>query len=770
MPMRTEHAARLKSPDAFETFRRQNNKGGQGVDFIFGIRSDGGSEIQAVRFDKKSFTPAAARKWLKEHDMSAIEFEPAKEMTENRSGAFHYESVLMNAASCGPIRTEELDGRKYLVAPMVMITEGVHQGSQGPLYYPPEELSKTPTVWNTKPIVVYHPKIDGAGVSACSPEILASRAVGMVMQTRYEDGKLKAEAWLDDEKIDRVDPRIRESIQTNRVMEVSTGLFTDNMPQQGEWRGERYTHIARNYRPDHLALLPDEKGACSTADGAGLLRNQAEGAEGRENRVYPLENKFASHAQRRAFFAKMGANKGGGSGGGGAKSGGAKGEGGGAKDRGKIVDRIKTTETALQKAEADLKLAGTRAATVKAMNLISTFRQRLDRLNQALNQTPGGKVKKHSIELPKDPKRLTIPQAGEALTEMGYKLGKPDYDLKTKKTSYEVTTPGGKTKKMTTDELKTLVYDSASKSPGLSKKPTVNELLANARRGYKSHNQLRQLLQQKLQQRFGSQNLIEDVYDDFVVYYNPTAEKRFRLGYTNTSDGCKLADESPQEVMVVIEYQTITGDYVANVSPPPLGEPVMKKDEIVSQLIANEAAAWDEEDRGFLEGLTDLQLGKLYVANIEATVPDPLLENEEEEEEEDEPIENEMNAALVTKTPVAKPAPAAKPQPKTLNEWMAEAPPEVQRLVANAQKLEGEQKKQYIEIITANERVQFSDEYLQSRSIDELQALAALAAPASSGPSWAGAATAAPVRNAASAIPESAVLPHPVMNFSEEAA
>jgi hypothetical protein len=37
--------------------------------------------------------------------------------------------------------------------------------------------------------------------------------------------------------------------------------------------GRQYVGIARNHRPDHLAILPDLKGSCSIADGAGLCRN-----------------------------------------------------------------------------------------------------------------------------------------------------------------------------------------------------------------------------------------------------------------------------------------------------------------------------------------------------------------------------------------------------------------------------------------------------------------------------------------------------------------
>ena len=186
------------------------------------------------------------------------------------------QNVTFNMSSA--VRYDRMEGRDYLVAPMVMITEGVHNGSGGSLYYPKEELQKTPEVWNYKPVVVYHPTMNGVGVSACDPTIISSRKVGVIMNTKYdkESGKLRAEAWLEKDRVQEVDDRILASLENNEIMELSTGLFTDNERTDGEWQGERYTHVARNYRPDHLALLPDKVGACSVADGAGLLQLNAE--------------------------------------------------------------------------------------------------------------------------------------------------------------------------------------------------------------------------------------------------------------------------------------------------------------------------------------------------------------------------------------------------------------------------------------------------------------------------------------------------------------
>ncbi len=197
----------------------------------------------------------------------------------NEEPQTHFAQITFNLqVNKATLRHDSMEGRDYLVAPCVMLTEGVHRGSQGALYYPAEELAKTPAIWNSKPVVVYHPKANGQSVSACDPVIFDKQRIGLLMNTRFESGKLKTECWLEETKTKQVDERVLNALDKGEVMEVSTGLFTDNEAVSGEWNGEQYDAIARNYRPDHLAVLPDEKGACSVADGAGLLRNEAEGA------------------------------------------------------------------------------------------------------------------------------------------------------------------------------------------------------------------------------------------------------------------------------------------------------------------------------------------------------------------------------------------------------------------------------------------------------------------------------------------------------------
>jgi hypothetical protein len=193
-------------------------------------------------------------------------------LVRNESSKFFQVTCNLLPSGC---RIDNLEGREHTVVPMVILTEGVHAGSQGSLYYPKDELSKTPVAWNHKPIVVYHPTLNGEGISACDPAVINTRKIGVMMNTRFEGGRLKSEAWIEKDRANAVDERIMAAVTNKEMMELSTGLFLDVEGTAGKWNKEEYTGIARNFRPDHLALLPDQTGACSIADGAGLLRNQA---------------------------------------------------------------------------------------------------------------------------------------------------------------------------------------------------------------------------------------------------------------------------------------------------------------------------------------------------------------------------------------------------------------------------------------------------------------------------------------------------------------
>lgn len=188
------------------------------------------------------------------------------------------------------VREDTLDGKSMLVLPVVMINEGVHNGSDGPLLYRGEDLNKYKEAWNHKPVVIYHPELQGRPTTASKKEIFEKQQVGILMSTDYIDGKLKSEIWMDKDKAEKLDKRIIDALHKNQMLEVSTGLFTDDLQESGEFNGKKYKAIATNHRPDHLALLPDIKGACSIADGAGTPRVNQSHEEGYQINQYSIIN------------------------------------------------------------------------------------------------------------------------------------------------------------------------------------------------------------------------------------------------------------------------------------------------------------------------------------------------------------------------------------------------------------------------------------------------------------------------------------------------
>jgi hypothetical protein len=183
---------------------------------------------------------------------------------------------LVSNLSSYSVRLTKFENRDHIVVPVVMLTEGVHNGSGGALYYPAEEISKFPAAWDGRPVPVLHPQDDdGTPISCNSPDVLEGRNVGRVFNTRFAGGKLTAQLWLDVAKLEEVDKELLQRINAREPIEVSTGLFLEVENQSGEWNGEKYDGIARDFRPDHLALLPIGAGACSLKDGCGIRVNTA---------------------------------------------------------------------------------------------------------------------------------------------------------------------------------------------------------------------------------------------------------------------------------------------------------------------------------------------------------------------------------------------------------------------------------------------------------------------------------------------------------------
>lgn len=181
------------------------------------------------------------------------------------------EFLTINIKSRAERRT--LYGREFLVVPATILVPGVLNGSRGPLYYPPEEVAKHPEVWDFKPITLNHIP-DSTNI-----ELLETHNLGFLLNTKF-DGSLKTKLWFDVLRTMSLSPRLINNLLNGVPTEVSTGLGVnmEEITNEQEHNGKKYKTVARNYRPDHLAVLLDTEGACSIKDGCGVLINELNNA------------------------------------------------------------------------------------------------------------------------------------------------------------------------------------------------------------------------------------------------------------------------------------------------------------------------------------------------------------------------------------------------------------------------------------------------------------------------------------------------------------
>jgi len=186
-----------------------------------------------------------------------------------------------NLSSIGTVRQIEFDHNQTLVAPVVMITEGVHSGSRGPYFYPASAIEETAALWNGVAIPITHPRKGGRDVSVNDPEIIETHTIGRMFNVRYdaERSALVGDAYINIEKANLLDDRIVSRILAGEDLEVSTGLMAGDDGKRGVWKNETHQGTIEGIYPDHMAFLPDNVGACSVQDGCGVRTNEKGGDE-----------------------------------------------------------------------------------------------------------------------------------------------------------------------------------------------------------------------------------------------------------------------------------------------------------------------------------------------------------------------------------------------------------------------------------------------------------------------------------------------------------
>lgn len=215
---------------------------------------------------------------------SKAEAEAQERVIEEKMKDAVQRTITTFRGATGQFRLDTLEGREHVVVPVVALVEGVlfAANASTPELVTAEAFGKVPQGWNGRPVVLHHPEVYGAKVSANEPGVLERYRIGQVFHAHVENQKLVMEAWIDPARVNALGDeatQFLEGLRAGQVAEVSVGAFVQTENRAGEYNGKRYDGVWQEIVPDHLAMLPGEIGACSVDMGCGAPRAAATNKE-----------------------------------------------------------------------------------------------------------------------------------------------------------------------------------------------------------------------------------------------------------------------------------------------------------------------------------------------------------------------------------------------------------------------------------------------------------------------------------------------------------
>lgn len=185
-------------------------------------------------------------------------------------------------------------------------------------------------------------------------------------------------------------------------------------------------------------------------------------------------------------------------------------------------------------------------------------------------------------------------------------------------------------------------------------------------------------------------------------------ERTFKIKNDTITIGSDAVAVRPETKFVPVEVVT------ANDANSTIQENAMNKEELVNGLIANAATQWTDDDKEWLNGLDEDQLQKMSpVANAAA----------------DDPPETDAAAEAAEAARIAANTAADDATPVSTEDYIKNAPPEIQAVLTSGVQMHSNRKKVLVEALVANERNTFDKAILESKDVAELEQLVALAIP-----------------------------------------
>jgi len=237
------------------------NKGELEKDFIARFMSD---EAMIADMPDKSQRSAIAYSQWESHDKT----------DSNKENFCHIEHNMSAL-----IKKQKLNDKEYWVAPIKMMPEEFVMNGK---LYMAQATRNSVEEWNGRALVVYHPE---EPISANTPEFLATHKIGHVFNSRIENGFLMGDGFIDIVEANKIEVgrKLISYLEQNKNIDVSTSMRNKTYKTKGVKFNRSYDEVVFSFNPDHLALLPDQKGAASWADGAGFARNNDNNTPKTEN-------------------------------------------------------------------------------------------------------------------------------------------------------------------------------------------------------------------------------------------------------------------------------------------------------------------------------------------------------------------------------------------------------------------------------------------------------------------------------------------------------
>ncbi len=216
--------------------------------------------------------------------------------------------------------------------------------------------------------------------------------------------------------------------------------------------------------------------------------------------------------------------------------------------------------------------------------------------------------------------------------------------------------------------------------------------------------------------------------EDRLVIYATAADdefKMFRRGFDVTDDGTVSLNKEKEEVEPVTRFELVSAEGGCGC----LGGDKMSKEhknaERIKALIDNPKTPWTKDETKFLESCDDKKLEAFEVYTLAAKAAGEDVKAKEAEALKAKEVEAEaLKAKEVEKE--AKAASAAKPKVKTEKEWLADAPPSLQKMVRSAKAAETKRRDELVASLKDAQDA-YSEDELKKMEIEDLEKIVRVA-------------------------------------------